>query len=604
MPLGYRTIFTIPGDQATTEDLVMEQFNEWLLRDPVRSPRNLNRDLYQLNAVTVFNPSTELIYFDNKPKDGSRTVRARLIENKDQQERWISTLTLHFPAKHRDETLLMYEGDSPIHIDAYGIRRPKWVGRPGLVKRILEVVDARDGIEDRVRLNIRPQVIDVDECEDLFDAVVDHERNWSLLVAASKEGELPNTKIDLLERLTHDSMGVSSSFILTPAATRTFNDLVGNDHAVWNDNLRVYLPDTDIALPLNARNHPIIKMANIDIRDPKRTSFFIGVVTRRQFIEKPLRTLQREFSKLEQSLNDREYEILITGQKIVEYRKPVSAAIVQNNELPSQITEYLKTYDRIRNALGIEEFTDELVDDIAAKIARHDLLAERLSAANVAKADFEFKVDLLREELDDEIVRHSEVYEESMKFRDQIKYLRNELGKSDRAERAWLEVPEVEKTFYPVNFQALLDNLYRLPFILFTGDRDLTMQLDATELGVRSGNAWNELCGLNDYCQAKKDGKVNGGVMEYINDLPNGYRSITKKTYRAKESESVERESRLSTQRLFKVPTEVSLDGQILMFSHFTIAKRVHIHFYEDYAHTGRVYVGRIGNHLDTASTN
>ena len=82
MPLGYRSIFTIFGEQSKTEEMIMEQFNEWLKRDPVRHPRNLNRDLYELDSVTVFDSGSELIYFKTTTLDGTRTVRARLIEKK------------------------------------------------------------------------------------------------------------------------------------------------------------------------------------------------------------------------------------------------------------------------------------------------------------------------------------------------------------------------------------------------------------------------------------------------------------------------------------------------------------------------------------------
>jgi hypothetical protein len=82
MPVAYRSVFTILGNQKKTEDLIFEQFNEWLMKDPVRNPRKLNRDLYKINAITIFNSKTELIYFDHKTNDGSRTLRARLIEDK------------------------------------------------------------------------------------------------------------------------------------------------------------------------------------------------------------------------------------------------------------------------------------------------------------------------------------------------------------------------------------------------------------------------------------------------------------------------------------------------------------------------------------------
>ena len=605
MALAYRSIFTIVGEQKRTEDLIMEQFNEWLKKDPIREPRNLDRDLYKLNALTVFNPKTELIYFDHNTQDGSRTVRARLIENKNENGRWIATLTLHFSHRHPNETIVMYEGDAPMEKDPYGNVRPKWVGRPGLVRRILDVADARDVPSSNINLTTRPDVIhDENEVDRLYETLKSNDRTCSMVIVASKQNENPSAKIDFVADLMHESIGNVSVHILSFESTQYFNNLVGPDYAIYYDNMRLFLPDFNPDEYMNSRIHRIIRMSNVKRENKKQTSLSIGVITRKQLLDKPLKDLRRELARIEQALNDREYEILLAGEKIIPTHKVVTQQIVVQEKLSDQVTEYLRSYDRTRNILGVEIISDELLDEIASKLSMHNILSERLLAAAQTQKDLEIDVFVLKDERDDAILIASEATDDKFKMQDQVRWLQKELSLTERAASAWQKVPDSEISYSPVSFAELLDNLSKLPFIVFTGDRDLTVDLDATELGARSGNAWSDLCGLNDYCKAKNEKLVNGGIMQYIDNLPNGFRAINRKNFRPTESESVGRNPALKNQRMLKVPPDVASSQVVYMDSHINIGKRLHIHFYDDLANSGRIYVGRIGNHLDTATTN
>jgi hypothetical protein len=603
MPVAYRSVFTLLGNQKSTEDIVLEQFNEWLMKDPARNPRKLNRDLYKINAITIFNSNTELIFFDHKTNDGSRTMRARLIENKNDDGRWVSTLTLHFPQKRPNETIVMYEGDAPFEIDIFGNRKPRWVGRPGLVRRILEVTTAYDVVRPEIEINLKPRIIDSrEDCEALFDALCDPERTICIAVVASKKDENPINKVKFIESLLHETMGTAASYILTNRATHMLNQLVGDPHSIYYDNLRIFVPDFDPAVELNSRIHPIVKMVTVNKGNMQQVTNYLGGLTRRYQLDKPLMVIKRELARVSESLNDREYEVLLSGKKIIEVPKIVTSATIVDEKLPIQVTEYLRIYDKIRSSLGVEEFSDEIIDEISEKITMHDLLTERLVASTQTIRDIEVEAFVLKEERDDAILLSTEATIVANSLRDRVRWLQNELSLSNRAINAWAETPESEIQFIPNNFSELFENLYRLPNLVFTGDRELTIKLDQTELGARSGNAWNELCGLNDYCEAKRAGLVNGGLKQYLDSLPNGFRPMN--NYRAKESESVENNSALRNQRLFRVPIEVDSTGKTYMFSHSTIGKRLHIHFLDDFSNSGKIYIGRIGNHLDTASTN
>ena len=175
---------------------------------------------------------------------------------------------------------------------------------------------------------------------------------------------------------------------------------------------------------------------------------------------------------------------------------------------------------------------------------------------------------------------------------------------SDRMSQAWLDTPEEFTNKEPISFEDLFDKISDFEFLEFTGDSSVAKELDVTELGARAGATWNALGGLNDYCRAKTANLVNGGIKEYIDNLPNGFMPLSSSIFRGKESNPVENNPKLSRQRYLNVPNSVDVSGKVFMFSHLTIGKRLHIHFYDDFSNSGKIYIGRIGPHLDTVSTN
>jgi hypothetical protein len=343
-------------------------------------------------------------------------------------------------------------------------------------------------------------------------------------------------------------------------------------------------------------------MSTVNKDNREKHARYLGHVTRKHLLDKPLKSIRRDLSRAIESLNSKEYEVLLSGPKIVERQKPPVSVSKVEEGLPEQVLSQLQKYEEMKQVLGIEELSDKSFEEISQKIAMHDLLIERLEITSENVKDFEYEIFELREERDDAILLSAEATIEVNKLQGKVRWLQKELSATNHAGNIWGETPESEIEFSPANFAELLENLNRLPNLVFTGDPEIALDLDRTELGARSANAWNELCGLNDYCEAKSKNLVNGGIKQFVDSLPNGFRTIS--NFRAKESESVEKNTSLRNQRLFAVPQNVEASGRVHMFSHCTIGKRLHIHFYDDFSNTGKIYIGRIGNHLDTASTN
>ena len=71
------------------------------------------------------------------------------------------------------------------------------------------------------------------------------------------------------------------------------------------------------------------------------------------------------------------------------------------------------------------------------------------------------------------------------------------------------------------------------------------------------------------------------------------------------ESETVDSSPDLRTPRTFAVPSTVATSGYCYMPAHIKVVKRgspaPRLHFHDDAANSGKVYVGYLGAHLPTA---
>ncbi|NYI07192.1 hypothetical protein [Allostreptomyces psammosilenae] len=205
-------------------------------------------------------------------------------------------------------------------------------------------------------------------------------------------------------------------------------------------------------------------------------------------------------------------------------------------------------------------------------------------------------------------LEHLVTLDELERSRRQVRYLQAELG---RAARAYAE-PPAEEFPPPDSFPDLVTILKetdpaRRPAVLarvrFTGDEADTLKLEPHDTaGVNVFQTWQILLVLADFAEARAAGQWHGGVHGYLKEPPPGRRTWSPTKHAATESETVRTNSRMRQQRTLRVPTEVDPSGYVFMEAHFKIAQRdtvaPRLHYYDDTARSGRVYVGYIGPHL------
>ena len=117
--------------------------------------------------------------------------------------------------------------------------------------------------------------------------------------------------------------------------------------------------------------------------------------------------------------------------------------------------------------------------------------------------------------------------------------------------------------------------------------------------------SWSGLIALNAYAQARVEGRFSSSFYSWCQEAPAGEPAISAAAVALMESETVGANTGLRRSRTFPVPREVENEGRLYMPAHIKVVKRgwpcPRLHFHDDTAGTGKIYVGYLGEHLPTA---
>ena len=289
MPLGYRSIFTVRGEQDPTR-IAAEQFRSWL-RQKNYDPDALGPGVHEVAEAAL------LAVTEIRPQDGSHALRYRLTESARTGE-WTTTVTAHSrdgepgwiwvdvnapPFHHQDEPARLQDGENDG--DSEQGEDPRWTAVPRLVRDILSVTEARDG--DLI-LSGRPTPIGARELDDLIGAVCDPDRRGAALVAAPIPGVSMPVLIGHVEEVTRQSVGLAGVYVLDEDAARTLQESFGRLHAVPFGAIRTYLPGVDPASAVDARRHRILLASTIATQPAGRLAHTLGWANRNVSLNLPL----------------------------------------------------------------------------------------------------------------------------------------------------------------------------------------------------------------------------------------------------------------------------------------------------------------------------
>jgi hypothetical protein len=283
---------------------------------------------------------------------------------------------------------------------------------------------------------------------------------------------------------------------------------------------------------------------------------------------------------------------------------------------PGAAAMYAQLLSVVRESFGLADVTRSGLAEMA-RLARVGLQAEQ-AHADVTDRFTEVQSELEQEQqratelvrrLEDEQLEAREALDDAREARQTIRRLRAALRDAGRYDEAWV-VAEDSDLERPADFAELLQWLpQRLDRVRFTGDADHALALDERDpVGTFAGKAWDALLALQDYAAAKTDGRWDRDVTGYLQNTPDGCHTWSANKHAFEESSEVRNNAVWARARMLPVPTSVDPSGVAWHGAHFKLAKSgmisPRLHYVDDTANSGFVYVGYIGRHLPNGQTN
>jgi hypothetical protein len=633
MPVGYRSIFTVRGDQDPVS-VAAGQFRSWL-RSKHYEPDALTPGMHDVEQ------HAQLVVTELRPQDGSHALRYRLTESRPTGE-WVTTLTARQGGRQPGWIWIdvsappsARSGGSPVpaHADLPGTADPRWVAVPRLVRNILQVTDARDG---ELVLDERPTIVTPDELDGLIEAICDPGRRGAALVAAPIPGVPLPPLIDHVAELTRECAGLAGMYVLDGDAAAELEESFGRLHSVPPGSIRTYLPGTDPASVVDARRHRLLLARTIVAQPAARLARMLGRVSRDRSMNLPLpphvsrvdRLLAREepaaVLKVLHEGTDSTRTIQLTGPGAVGQRMAVGteSALPVEAEQPAveagqnesaatrvaaqatsasilvplaEVAAAPAAPDGVGGLLAdlVREFTPEalsdepasetsatlvgrlqhLLADARAALRAHRELSRRVTALQDSLEETQDERDQARTRLEDEQLDHAETHDELLRAKAEAERLRAALAMAGRVDQAW--APPAELPQPPGSFAELLDRLDdgAVPGIVFTGDAKHALELDDQDpIGTWAAKTWEILRVLDGYADAREKGEFSQGVHAYLSQTPPGRPGYSPRAHAARESDSVENSAKFRQPRMLPVPPEVCADGAVFMGAHFKIA--------------------------------
>lgn len=309
--------------------------------------------------------------------------------------------------------------------------------------------------------------------------------------------------------------------------------------------------------------------------------------------------------------------------------KPAPAPTSTSSSTTSTTQEALLWMDSLRGFVGelmgdaelnevsislLIEHVRESAQQLDAEKQRRKVAEAQLETALRTQDDTEAEAGGLQSEVDDleELLAQAEkermqavAVAEALRERAQERQDWEALTRADLASHddPWEDVPETV-----LDLVARIDGTPEAitQNVVFTGDADLVAEVDLQSRSSRYATSfWDNVRALDAYATLRQSG-YSGSVHQYLASAENGYK-CPRARHVPTESPSVQNRQSWNQERRRPVPTSVDESGFAYMYAHFrttgtgTFAPR--LHYFDDTAKTGKIYIGYIGRHLSNTRT-
>ncbi|MEW2522022.1 hypothetical protein [Actinacidiphila alni] len=422
--------------------------------------------------------------------------------------------------------------------------------KPRLADTLLDALDTHSGLAE---IRARASFVHPGDVKEVIEELTDRERRLPIVVASVPYGIDADRWLDkVVDRAFSQLVGRAVLYVLTREAQAAFNKALEH-HPVFGGGIRTYMPGVDPGWPADGQRHPVMSRATVEA-DPVRAASVLTALPRNQASTLPL-------------------------------PQPLAALHGTSPRAPS-------------TAQG---------DEIARLKADHESLIALLDEAAEAEAARYKQVRELQHDLADANWLAEEFHAERRAAQQQVRALQLRLQQVGAYEAAFAPVDEDESEALPGSFTELHSRLGQFPTLMFTGDAKVLTGLDDRSKPNWVNVCWEALQALEDFAAAAVAGRARGDFRAWCQDLPSGCHPFPAGKVLMKESDTVRRNLSWRKERMLPVPREVDPSGSVYMEAHLrigggsTISPR--LHFFDDTAGTGRLYIGHIGPHLTNTRT-
>lgn len=576
------------------------------------------------------------VSFDLRRQQGSGgdSLRARLIETDESGGTWSTELVAHDHRGDADWIWLTVTND-----------QGEFVNVPNLAKNLMGALPLTDSTMQFVP---EPQLHRHQDVEDVVAVLQDDERHGLVFVAGTDAvGRSVDEFTKVVTGWTREAYGLAQVIVLDPLATAEFNRRVGPLHAAKAWSVRTYHPGVDVDDPADARRHRYLTRATQSGNVQK----LLGIISRSHSASRQLPSsverVRRSFERLE---NKAIIEAL-TQPGPISARKPTLPGLeAPQAELPFEIEpaerhtaespklvvealpglspepvkpaaeapratiaegaeRYLAQLDLVKSILGIDRLDEATLSSIADDATRPHTSPEALMALTAELEAKQGLIDRLRDErkalaeaLEDAQATQVDIQASLDKTRDTERWLRRQLEDAQAFDAARAEVPDEWREQIPASFSDLIEALEAQADgpVVFTGDADSALALDAHDLGTACRAAWEAIGTLREYVRARAANDFDGSVDQFVRYPPAGYRTCPAKRHASGETAITMQQ--WGRERLLPVPVHVDASGCVVMEAHFKLGQFARIsprmHYFDDTSGTGKIYIGYIGRHL------
>lgn len=544
-------------------------------------------------------------------------------------------------------------------VQASSSDRSRRTDKPSVADRILAVVD----FSDVGPLRSSAQHIATGQIDELEDLINHPDRRFPVIVAAPLDGIDFDRWLKAVTQWTRHCAGIAHVVSLDPNSAAEFARR-HNRRAVQTATLRTYPPGTDLADPAVEQAARWLTPRALAGPKPRVARIIESFVREYQVthpvpLASPVRDWSRAFDRFAaQELRSAVTPVAATLQDRVAARQasrrsqPQTKAIVLPLVSPSapdlapseaapsassQETEIsllrvqlaaseaghaaaVNRLEHVREFLSLPNFEEnsllELLDAATQTAPDSGAIAQLLNDNDELRA----KVEELEDVLIDEQVNSSDLSLErdrlEVLFNSQVReaaFLRGKVAETDPAiAYSWVDEGEPSNPLgeCPSDWDELLsDPKLGAHGLVFTGSVRRIKDVAALDLdGSGLQAAWDALGTLASYRAARLGGSWDSNVHSFCQSGPAEAFHVPPNKHAQDETSSTRKDSRLADYRLLPVPGSVDDSEHVYMWAHFkpfswSAHQKLRIHYYDQVTTDEKIYIGHVGAHLPSGST-